>query len=125
MYLEPTHGGPQQSCPIYTIVSKHQDGNDRFYLLAHHAISDVKPHADIEVLKHHSEIEAEHQEESARGVDAHFLVSTDVLPTLQDIMTRRGLRVVRELEKGGSRFVLLSSEIYGQQSDAADGYRGG
>jgi hypothetical protein len=114
-----------KACPVHEVAESHQDGNDRFYVLAHSAMGKVKPHPNIGFISHYREIEVEHEEESARKVDAHFLVSIDVLPRLQEIVGRRGLAVIREVEIRGHRFALLSSEIYGQQSDAADGYRRG
>ncbi|MBM4285652.1 MAG: class I SAM-dependent methyltransferase [Deltaproteobacteria bacterium] len=103
-----------RSCPIHELAESHQDGNDRFYVVAHPMIGEVRPHAHIGIVNHHREIEVEHQEEKAKGVDAHFLVSIEVLAQLQDIMNRRGLRVIHEVEIRGHRFALLSSEIYGQ-----------
>jgi SAM-dependent methyltransferase len=114
-----------KACPVHQLAQSHQDGNDRFYVLAHPAISKVNPHPNIGFISQHREIDVEHEEESAKGVDAHFVVSIDVLPRLQDIMDRRGLNVIREVEISGHRFALLGSEIYGQQSDRADGYRRG
>jgi SAM-dependent methyltransferase len=114
-----------KACPVHEFAESHQDGNDRFYVLAHSALGEVKPHPNIGFISHHREIEVEHEEESAKQIDAHFLVSIDVLPRLQEIVGRRGLNVIREVEIRGHRFALLSSEIYGQQSDAADGYRRG
>ena len=114
-----------KACPVHELAQSHQDGNDRFYVLAHPAITGVKPHANIGLISHHREIAVEHEEEAVKGIDAHFVVSGDVLAQLQDIMSRRGLRVTHEVEIRGHRFALLSSEIYGQPSDAADGYRRG
>jgi SAM-dependent methyltransferase len=107
-----------QSCPIHVMVEEHQDGNDRFFLVTHPAIKDVREDADIEFINHYREIEAEHKQESVRGIDAHFLVPTDVLAELKDTMTRRGLHVIQEFEIGGDRFALLSSEIFGHGNRA-------
>jgi len=111
-----THFGLMpKSCPVHELAQSHQDGNDRFYVMAHPAITGVKPHANIEIISHHRKIAVEHEEEAAKGIDAHFVVSIDVLAQLQDIISRRGLRVIHEVEISGHRFALLSSEIYGQQ----------
>lgn len=103
-----------ESSPVHRLVASHQDGNDRFYLLAHPAFNDVKPHADIGVIQHHIEIELKHGEEAPKGVDAHFLVSTDMLAGIEASMRHTGLRVIQEIEIGKHRFALLSSENYGQ-----------
>lgn len=110
-------------CPVTELAEKHQDGNDRFYVLAHSAVNAVKPHANIGTIRHHREIEVEHEEETAKGVDAHFLISVAEIAGIEASMNRIGLRVIQKIKIGEHWFALLSSENYGQQSDAADGYR--
>lgn len=113
------------TCPVKELAVKHQDGNDRFYVLAHPAIDRVQPHPTVGQIEHHDEILFEHAEEAAKGIDAHFLVSRDSLPSIMASMRHLGLNTVHETTIGGHRFVLLSSENYGKQSSIPDGYRYG
>ncbi|MDZ7815934.1 MAG: class I SAM-dependent methyltransferase [Planctomycetota bacterium] len=114
-------GWPQKSCVIHTFVAEHQDGNDSFYLLPHDALSDVKPHVDIGIIDSYNEIAQKYQEESARGEDAFFLVSTHLLPKLNLILSQNGLRVIRKFQIDGHQFAVLSPEVNEHLPNAADG----
>ncbi len=107
-------------CPVHELVDRYQDGNDRFYLLTHRAFDDVKLHTSIGVIQHHLDIEARYEEESAKQMDAHFLVSINVIDKIEMSMSRIGLCIMEEVSIDGHRFVLLSSKTCSQQSDAAD-----
>lgn len=104
-----------ESCPVTELADKHQDGNDRFYVLARQAVKAVKPQANIGIIRHHEEIQMKHKEGGAKGLDAHFLISEKDLAVIESYMNRIGLRVIQKIKIGEYRFALLSSENYAQQ----------
>jgi len=103
-----------QACPVHTLATQHQDGNDVFYVLDHPAFVRLQLHNTVKKLRHHHKILFQHAEETGKGIDAHFLVSSDSLPSLNPIMQQLNLRIAHEVTIDGHRFALLSSEDYGQ-----------
>ena len=114
-----------ETCLVTELAEKHQDGNDRFFVIAHHAVKAVDPHENIKILRHEQEIEVEHAKAAAAGLDAQFLLSVQDLAEAKSALFRVGLRVVQKIEIDGYQFVLLSSEKNRHPLKAADGYSRG
>jgi CRISPR/Cas system Type II protein with McrA/HNH and RuvC-like nuclease domain len=98
------------SCPVHRLVERHQDGNDRFYLLNHSALDDVKPHAAIKMIQQDLDIEAEYNHQSDKEMDMHFLVQIDVDDEVIASLNKLRYRITDEIEIEGHRFVLMSNE---------------
>jgi len=117
------HSWLLHSSPILQLAGAHQDGNDIFYVCAHDAIEPLPSDDSIQELESYAAIIPVYTRDKARGMDAHFLVPAEALPSITQSGQGQGLTAVQTIIIKGHQFLLLSGDGHHRQEQPAGGGR--